>query len=117
MTEHPAVATHPRFLECDCCSSLADRLWVYRHYGFGLRLPDGAPLGVLAGGWGFCVFCHALWQKGHLTALAARVEILSPGATKELTAPVYDLLAQCVYGEPVTWEAGEPYAKIWTEEK
>jgi hypothetical protein len=108
------VATHPRYLECDCCGSMADRLWVYTHYGFGLRL-HGEPFQFDAGAWGFCVYCHVLFPR-ELPILVARVVSLCPGSTPELLTPVYSLLAQCVFGEPITWEAGEPYRKIWPEE-
>jgi hypothetical protein len=113
--EAPPVPAYPPCLECDCCGSMADRLWVWRHYGFGLRLDNRDRVDFLAGAWGFCAYCQALFPC-ELPLLVARVVSLCPGATPQLLTPVYSVLAQCVWAL-TCWEAGEPYAKIWPGEE
>lgn len=117
VTEPDAVPKHPQTLECDCCTATTDRLWVWPHYGFCVRVL-GFQTVFHAGAWSFCVYCHPLFESRQISILVARVASLSPKSTISipgLLLPVYEVLAQCVYGECRTWEAGQPYTRIWPE--
>ena len=59
------------------------------------------------GWWAFCVYCHALFEAREISSLAARVLTLNPELDTEYVLHTYEVLAQLVYGECRTWEAGE----------
>jgi hypothetical protein len=100
---------------CDCCGTSVDRLWVHRYRAFGVRLLDGQRVDAVAGGWAFCVYCHPLWQRGEIPILAARVASLDPTCEPRIFTGFYEVLAQCTDRDYLTWEAGEPYFKIYPE--
>jgi hypothetical protein len=94
---------------CDCCLKAADRLWIYRHYGFCIRRPSNLSKMVFdPGWWGFCVFCHALFIDRQINPLIARVVTLVPEAVLMDVEVVYRLLPEVIYDEVVLWEAGKP---------
>lgn len=92
---------------CDCCLRPIDRMWAYRHRGFCYEVLGGREA-YLAGWWGFCVYCHALFVARDFPALAARVcSLLKTEDAHAEFETLYRLADAVIYGEPVLWQEGE----------
>jgi hypothetical protein len=108
-----AIPDRPEWMVCDCCLAHVDRLWIWSHRGFGLPSIGGVPRHeFIAGYWSFCVYCRPLFESRELSTLAARVATLNSDLYAPGVAILYTVLADCVYGDVLTWEAGQPRVKV-----
>lgn len=115
------IPDRPQWLVCDCCMSRVDRLWWKKHRAFCFRFrADGEDYQreFFASGWSFCVYCWQLFNAGDIAALTARVVTLNPHLDPDGPGGVrdaYEILAACVWGDVLTWEAGQPRLKLEAE--
>lgn len=110
------IPDRPQRLVCDCCLASVDRLWIRNHRGFCLPEVAGVPRQVFfAGYWAFCVYCWPLFEQRDLKTLVARVSTLNPELYAPGLAILHATLAECVWGDLRTWEAGQPRLKLEAE--
>jgi hypothetical protein len=94
--------------QCDCCLRPTDRLWVYPHHAFCIRLGP-SQIQFDRGWWGFCVYCYGL--RFDIPALVARVTTLHPAIDRSEAAALYGLFDQVLYGEAREWREGQDIRK------
>ncbi len=106
----------PLYAVCDCCCQQADRIFLYRQRGFCVwpRRQGKSYLELGEGGWGFCVYCHALYVAGRIDLLVARV--VTVGETMDSGAVAwfshwYPMLPFFLHGEVTEWHSGQVLPK------
>lgn len=112
--ELQVIPERPLYMVCDCCLNKSDRLWVRQHYGFCTGFPNAGRnrRDYLAGAWAFCVYCWPLFERGNFDLLTARVATLNPDVSAKRVLLTYEVLAEAVYGDALTWESGQTLAPL-----
>ena len=82
---------------CDCCLQAVNRYVRVDHWGFGMQ---ESRIELMQGWWAYCVYCWALYSRGEIEPLVARVLTLNTDLDERVVRQLYSVLPYVMHGEP-----------------